>query len=106
MTDLPPPPSGRPPEGYQYVYQPGFTVPEKRNGLAVASLVCGIVGIVGCFLLVLPVLAVVFGHVALSQIKRSAGRQTGRGQAIAGLVCGYVGIGLIVLWIVLASTSS
>jgi hypothetical protein len=42
----------------------------------------------------------VFGHIALHQIKRSMGQQTGRGMAIAGLVCGYVGLLLVVLLIV------
>lgn len=55
--------------------------------LAIASLVCGIAGAT-----VLPligsILAVVFGHVALGQVK--LGRLEGRGMAIAGLVLGYV----------------
>jgi peptidyl-prolyl cis-trans isomerase B (cyclophilin B) len=47
--------------------------------MAVASLVCAF--------LVAP-LAIVFGHVALSQIKRSGER--GRELAVAGLVLGYL----------------
>ena len=39
--------------------------------------------------------AIVFGHIALSQIKKSAGRLGGRGIAIAGLVLGYLGIAII-----------
>jgi hypothetical protein len=45
------------------------------------------------------ILAIVFGHVALSQIKKSGGTQGGRGMAIAGLVLGYVSIGLSILFI-------
>ncbi len=65
----------------------------SSNGLAVASLVLGILwlGWLG------SLLAVIFGHVALGQINRSGGREGGRGLAIAGLVLGYVGIGIFLL---------
>lgn len=42
-------------------------------------------------------LAVIFGHVALSQIKHSG--EDGRGLAIAGLVIGYIGVGLTILYV-------
>jgi hypothetical protein len=61
--------------------------------MAIASLVFGIFFIF--FPLSIP--AIVFGHIALSQIKRSAGRLGGRGLAIAGLVMGYLGIAMIPL---------
>jgi hypothetical protein len=51
-------------------------------------------------------LAVIFGHVALSQIKRANGWQRGRGMAIAGLVLGYVAIGLLVVGIIVAAANS
>jgi uncharacterized protein DUF4190/uncharacterized protein DUF1707 len=58
------------------------------NGLAIASLVVGIVWMwwIG------SLLAVVFGHLALGQIARAEGGQSGRGMAIAGLVLGYLGL--------------
>jgi hypothetical protein len=70
---------------------------EKRstNGLAIASMVLGIVWIwwIG------SVLAVVFGHIALSQINQHPS-QEGKGMAIAGLVLGYVGLAFLVLFII------
>ncbi|MDA2979216.1 MAG: DUF4190 domain-containing protein [Actinomycetota bacterium] len=78
-----------------YDYRTGRSVaqvlPTKTNGLAIASLVLGILWLwwVG------SVLAVIFGHVSLSQIKVSNGTQGGRGMAIAGLVLGYIGIASI-----------
>jgi hypothetical protein len=54
-----------------------------------------VLGIVWVFWLG-SLLAVIFGHIALSQIKRSMGALTGRGMAIAGLVLGYVGIALLI----------
>ncbi|MFB8190734.1 DUF4190 domain-containing protein [Microbacterium sp. NPDC055988] len=59
--------------------------------LAVASLICGIAGVVLIWAII-PVLAsiaaVITGHMALGQIKRQPGIG-GRGLAIAGLILGY-----------------
>ena len=63
----------------------------KTNGLAVASLVLGLLWI--CY--IGSILAVVFGHVGLSQIKKSGGTQTGQGLAIAGLILGYLGLAVL-----------
>jgi hypothetical protein len=66
--------------------------------MAVASLVLGIVGLFLFVFFIIPnVLAVVFGFVALSQIGRSGGTQSGRGLAIAGLVTAGVGILFFIL---------
>ena len=66
----------------------------RTNGLAIASMVLGIVWIywIG------SILAVIFGHISLTQIKNSNGTQSGRGMAIAGLVLGYIGIGFLLLF--------
>jgi hypothetical protein len=67
------------------------------NGLAVTSMVCGIVGLMLLFfcgvisgLAALP--AVIFGHMALRAIKEAQIPLGGRGMAIAGLVTGYLGL--------------
>ncbi len=64
--------------------------------MAVASLVLGILGVtIGLclwFLPVMPVLAVVFGHISLGKI--TTGGLPGRGLAITGIVTGYVGLAL------------
>jgi len=57
---------------------------QKTSGLAIASLVTGVTCIA-------PV-AIICGHIALSQIKASAGHLTGRGVALAGTILGYVGL--------------
>jgi hypothetical protein len=81
------------------------SVPQKTNGLSVASLVLGILSIfLFCTYGVVAILAIVFGHVSLSQIKRSQGTQSGRGMAIAGLVCGYIGLALVIGLITLIAT--
>ena len=89
----------------QVIYQPVMKQP--TNGMAVASLVLGIlaivigvwtpvpfVGIGAAFFAFLPaVLAVIFGHVGQGTFKRNG---VGKGQAVTGLVLGYITIGLIV----------
>jgi hypothetical protein len=65
--------------------------PEETNGFAIAALVCGLFG----FVFVLIVFAVIFGCIALSQIRKN--EQKGRGSAIGGLVAaGMWAIGLVV----------
>jgi prepilin-type processing-associated H-X9-DG protein len=79
-----------------YVAAPG----PKTSGLAITSLIFGILGVT-CLLPVLgAILAVVFGIVALNKIRKSNGRSKGRGQAIAGIVLG--GFGLIMIPIMIA----
>jgi uncharacterized membrane protein len=93
--------------------------PPRTSGMAIASMVLGIAGIVAlscccCGTGFVPsVLAVVFGHVALYQIRRSAGRLEGTSMAIAGLVCGYIGLVMnlaamvvAMLWAVAAAVSA
>jgi hypothetical protein len=68
------------------------------NGLAIASMVLGILWLywIG------SILALVFGYVAKGQIDRSAGRQTGRGMAVAGIVLGWIGVAALAIVIVAA----
>ncbi|EDL57503.1 GYF domain-containing protein [Gimesia maris] len=71
--------------GVNQVGESEFT---RTAPMAVASLVLGLVGFNIIFLLG-SILAVIFGHVALKQIKQAGGRLSGRGMAIAGLLLGY-----------------
>jgi hypothetical protein len=88
-ADVTPPPA--PPEP---VGRPVFVRPAGgTNGLAIASLVCGLLWMwwIG------SALAVVFGHVALNQIAASETGQSGRGIAIAGLALGYAGLATLMI---------
>lgn len=71
--------------------------PPQTNGLAVTSMVLGLAGLLAGCLTGLP--AVICGHIALGQIKRSAGALGGRGMAVTGLVLGYlwIALGLLIL---------
>jgi hypothetical protein len=72
---------------------PGTTT-QNNNGLAIAGLVCGIVGIL-FFNFVLGPLAIIFGGIGWSRANRGARH---RGMSIAAVVLGVVDI---VLWVVL-----
>jgi len=60
----------------------------ETSGKAILSLICGLL----FFIPFLFVAAIVLGHLALSEIRKSAGRLKGEGIAIAGLVLGYIEI--------------
>jgi hypothetical protein len=72
------------------------------NGMAIASMVLGILWIywIG------SILALIFGYVALKQIR--ARNENGRGFAVTGVVLGWVGAGtgILVLIIALVAASS
>jgi len=61
--------------------------------MAIISLIGGITGWT-----ILPFLgslaAIIFGHIAKSEIKKSAGMLAGNGMATAGLIMGYLSIAL------------
>jgi hypothetical protein len=60
--------------------------------MAVASLVCSLFGwlcVVG------PIVGLIFGFIALGQIKQTG--QRGRGMAIAGIVIGAIAIVLVII---------
>lgn len=78
----PPPPTPAP------YYAPG----PRTNGLAIAALVLGLLGF--------GLLPVIFGHVALGQIKRTG--EGGSGLALAGLILGYLGLIATILIVIFA----
>jgi hypothetical protein len=81
-----PPASGQPYSGYPPQPQP----PQPNSGLAVASLVLGLVGLVfSWFTFGIPsLLALIFGIVGIRQT--GPGKRAGRGMAVAGTVLGGV----------------
>ena len=90
----PPPGAATPPSGqWTAPAYPSTTPSARTSGLAVASL---ITGILFCFF-VTPVVAVITGHLALDQIADSDGKTKGRGMAIAGATLGWIWLGLVLL---------
>ena len=104
----PTPPPAPPAAGQQttgYGYQAG----PKTNGLAIASLVLGIAGLVFYVCGVASILALVFGYMARGQIDRDPQNQGGRGMAIAGIIMGWIGVAILVIFwavvIIIAATT-
>jgi hypothetical protein len=97
-ADVSPPPPPAPLAPPPYAPYPPAVVYPTTNGLAVASLVAGFLWVAWFG----SILAVIFGHMALGQINRSGGRETGTGMAIAGLVLGYMGVGTLLLFLAVA----
>lgn len=93
-------PYGQAPYG-QAPYGAYTPTPLPRSGAAVASLVCGIIGLLGFWFWVpgiLSVVAIVSGHAAVKSTRRDP-NLGGRGMAFAGLIMGYVGAGLVIVQI-------
>jgi hypothetical protein len=96
---------GYPPYGSGFPGGPVVVAPQT-NGFAVASLVLSCCGIIP-YLFGLPcVLGIIFGFVALGQIKRTGGVQAGRSAAIAGIVVGFALIAIFLLVVVTFSVAS
>ncbi|MFO8012330.1 MAG: DUF4190 domain-containing protein [Phycisphaerae bacterium] len=93
MSDAPPPPEQPAPPQAPAAPEGGGT-----NGLAIASLILGILSMV-CLGLLAGIPAVICGHMALGRIKQSG--QGGRGLAIVGLVLGYISIVATIIFILL-----
>ena len=73
--------------------QVSFAGQAPKSGLALTSLIFGILSIVFCGLGgVGTLVAIICGHRALSRINQSGGVMAGRGMALAGLILGYISI--------------
>jgi hypothetical protein len=80
--------------------QPVVAIGDWRpvSGWATASLVLGLISLCGGFFLVIPpILAIVFGHLGVRQTNRG---QRGSGMAATGLVIGYLFLLLDLLFLV------
>ncbi len=94
---------------------PGMGTPPasgNKNGLGVAALVLGLVGLLGGFIIPFSglgsILAIIFGAIGLKRVKR--GEANNRGMALAGLWLGIAGVALsfivvVVIGILLAASN-
>lgn len=74
------PPSVTPPNPYQQ----NPSIQSKTSGLAITSLILGLVGAITCG--IASIVGLILGIVSFSSIKKSSGRLTGQGLAIAGII--------------------
>jgi type IV pilus assembly protein PilA len=87
-----------PPQMYSATPGQPYSGPTQTSGKAIGSLICGVL----FFIFPSSIAAVILGHLALSDIRRAAGRLTGRGMAIGGLVLGYAGLSFLPILIIAA----
>lgn len=89
-------------ESHQYQDPYKNTPPEEPSGMAIASLVLGIISVViSCagYNIITAILAIIFGAIHLGK------RRSRRGMAIAGIVLGIISIALFVIVIVIAAVA-
>lgn len=92
-------PQQYPQPGWPQQYPIAAGIAPRTNGLAIAALVCGVIGLL-CG--VTSILAVIFGHISRGQIRKSNGAETGDGLALAGLILGYIFLaGWVIYWLVI-----
>ena len=72
-----------------------FGLAPETSGKAIFSLICGFLSVFFPFAFG----AVIFGHLSLSEIRRSAGRLTGRALAVTGIIFGYLGVAFLLFLI-------
>ncbi|MGR2753054.1 DUF4190 domain-containing protein [Agromyces arachidis] len=95
-SDVPPPPPAAP-AAPAYGSAPAYDSSAPSSGAPASQKtnVLAIVSLVSSFLI--PLVGIITGHIALSQIKKTG--EQGRGLAVAGLIIGYV---LFVVGIIVA----
>ncbi|MBM4020243.1 MAG: DUF4190 domain-containing protein [Planctomycetes bacterium] len=74
----------------------------RTSGMAIASLVLGLVGIFACGFL--GILAIIFGAVGMRDTRRDPNVK-GRGLAVAGLILGIIDIVLWLVWLLILAAS-
>ena len=80
----------------QPYYQQQTPAPHS-SGMAVASLILSILGLIGILPFLGSAIGLILGYSARNEIDRSGGMITGRGMAQWGIILGWVGLGLILL---------
>ncbi len=76
-----------------------FGAPQgQQNGLALGSLICGVLSLI-CFGPLTAIPALVLGFMQLQKIKTDPARYGGRGMAIAGMALGGLSLLFLVLWV-------
>lgn len=98
------------PAGYPSGYNPGGHSPYGQQqglpsvqGMSVASLVLGIIGILTSFCFIggpLGLIGLPLGLVSMSKIKKGDADPSSRGLALAGVICSGLAIALVIFWVI------
>lgn len=75
---------------------PAFTVDHESNGMAKASMILGIIGLLTSFLfcpsVFLCIVGLILGIIGLKRARKPGGVMGGGGQALAGIICSALGL--------------
>jgi hypothetical protein len=87
--------------GYDFRTGVRHSAAAHANGLAVASLVLGILWLywIG------SILVLIFGYRARSQIKAAVGLQRGLGMALAGIALGWLALSIVAISVLIVALS-
>ena len=84
-----------------------FTITHRSNGLATASMILGIIGLLSSFLfcpsVFLCITGLILGLVGLSRVRKEQSLFDGKGKAIAGIACSSVGLAIMLVFVILAA---
>lgn len=82
--------------------QPSAGQPPAQ-GMAIGSMICGILGLVICCIWPvagpLALVAIILGHITMSKIRANPAATGGKGMARVGLVTGYLGLVAVVVFL-------
>ncbi|MDR7087826.1 hypothetical protein J2X11_002665 [Aeromicrobium panaciterrae] len=85
----------------------GHPAPIPQHPLANRSMILGLIGLCGFFVLLVPVLlspfAWYYGTVARREIDRAPAQWSNRSEATTGLVCGIIGTALLALAVIVGA---
>lgn len=77
------------PTGYSNRSNEYYSGPVETPGVAIAAIICAFV---------FPILGLILGYSARSDIRASRGRKAGEGLATAAIVIGYISLAILVIW--------
>lgn len=79
-------------------------MPVKTNGMAIASMVLGIVSVpLMCCCgagTITAILAVILGFISKNKIKASGGAEKGNGMALAGIILGFASVLFLIIYVI------
>jgi hypothetical protein len=78
-------------------YMPPPNMQPQTNTMAIISLVCAILGLVGFLPIIGSIVGIILGKKAQTEIANSGGLQSGDQLAKGGVIVGWVGLGLAAL---------
>ncbi|MGC7098987.1 DUF4190 domain-containing protein [Amycolatopsis lurida] len=84
--------------GPGYGYGPPMPMQNQDQGMAVAAMICSIVGLVACGG-ILSIVGLVLGHISYNKAKR--GEAGGQGMALAAIIIGWVVVGLLLIGVII-----